>query len=523
MTRRSFIHISGSANAGAEPRKLQEAHLLVQHLTRAFLRDGFGMTVLLGVEPVHETEGGDSVPLTFDWTVLGTLDTMIAAGEFQPDGTPRIFAVVAPKNLARLTDAHRDLLARLMDHLQVEVHPIPDEIYTGGAYRDAILENSEAMIGIGGGKGVSSLSAKFRQCQKPVFPFDLAIGAINDDGQGALGLYRQALSNPETIISSPPPQLLNLLVQSSRETPLAPLERASGIAHEVLKAEVLRGQHRRERQAAQHGPAQLVVMTALPVELAAVRRVLGISEQHAVGLDTGVLIYRTAITGRDRSTWDTVVACSAGAGNYDMAALTAELVFRFRPSLLVMSGIAGGVEGKCLIGDVLIADRIVAYESAALVDSSVSGIQPRPDVYRIEPATEQQVAHFMSLEPNARITQRLREGFRPWPWEDSKDVAQEIRLRTAALASGEKLIRDGTKMARLRAEIHGRIEAAEMEAVGVAVTARRLGCEFLVVRGISDLANSVKNDDYHWLASLAAAYTIRDFLEHSLRPPGKQP
>ena len=52
------------------------------------------------------------------------------------------------------------------------------------------------MVALGGGKGTYSLGMDMIDLGKPVMPMDLEIGALSEDGEGAVQLHREVLSDP---------------------------------------------------------------------------------------------------------------------------------------------------------------------------------------------------------------------------------------------------------------------------------------------------------------------------------------
>jgi nucleoside phosphorylase len=69
--------------------------------------------------------------------------------------------------------------------------------------------------------------------------------------------------------------------------------------------------------------------------------------------------------------------------------------------------------------------------------------------------------------------------------------------------------------------MHGKVEAGEMEAAGLATACRRGNVDWLVVRGISDFGDTLKSDQFHTLASHAAASVAVDFIQNGLQIPGQ--
>ena len=83
----------------------------------------------------------------------------------------------------------------------------------------------------------------------------------------------------------------------------------------------------------------------------------------------------------------------------------------------------------------------------------------------------------------------------------SRNVASAISVRTATIASGEKLLRDPAKLLEVRRDIHGKVEVGEMEASGLVEACRLRGIPWLVIRGISDFGDDLKDDRFHHLAA----------------------
>jgi nucleoside phosphorylase len=213
----------------------------------------------------------------------------------------------------------------------------------------------------------------------------------------------------------------------------------------------------------------------------------------------------------------TVLACIGTAGNVDAAAAVTEIITSFRPRLLLMVGIAAGMRGRIRLGEVVLSERIVGYEPAALVASPAPAEEPRPEHFRPDHATQQQMVAYLS--GGHTLLERLgnkmaASGVGPPAGAPVEDFADGLPVRPATLASGEKLLRDPERLRMMRANLHGKIEIAEMEAAGIAVACGRTGTPYLVIRGISDFGDRAKTDGAHMLAATAAAIVAIDFAEH---------
>lgn len=266
----------------------------------------------------------------------------------------------------------------------------------------------------------------------------------------------------------------------------------------------------------------VVVLTVIPPELDGLLRALNADPQRRERVEGGSVFVRASVDsvllGRPLSL---VLGCIGEAGNANAAAAVAEALGRYKPTAFVLMGIAAGLREKTRIGEVVLSDRVVAYEPAALVRApdGRSTTQARPEIDRTPHAMNQLVVFY---RPDAR---RLRERFEaiegrfPEPVgvdqraQFSTLVASDVTVRTATIASGEKLLRDPNRFRTLR-ELHGKVEVGEMEAAGVVDACRRGNVPWLVVRGISDFGDDFKDDRFHTLASRTAAVVLVDFLSH---------
>lgn len=158
-------------------------------------------------------------------------------------------------------------------------------------------------------------------------------------------------------------------------------------------------------------------------------------------------------------------------------------------------GITAGIQEKVNLGDLVIPDRIIEYESAKLYPN---GEDPRG----------------LIREPNADSRQRISVWPQRTEWiKNYQNFIPEslkktgIDIRTEGMLSGNKVVADPEFVEEMLKKYGYKIIALEMEAIGVAEA-----CDtnpnkipFIVIKSVSDFANPVKNDDLHSFCSRAAA------------------
>jgi nucleoside phosphorylase len=267
----------------------------------------------------------------------------------------------------------------------------------------------------------------------------------------------------------------------------------------------------------------IAILTALPTELEAVRRALGVDTSSRVKAEDGTVYYLADIESSLRQRpYSVVLGCIGQAGNSSAAAAAQAILDRFHPSVLLLMGIAAGVRGKVLIGDVVLSERVVAYEPAALVRTADGhSVQPRPEIERVPHAILQDIVNYRHDRKRIEALFRSMGGQFPKAPEGKEEeyrrhIASGIAVQLATIASGEKLLRDPSKLRDIRRDVHGKVAVGEMEAAGIVEASRRANVPWLVVRGISDFGDELKDDSFHEFASLAAAAVLTDFIQYGL-------
>lgn len=494
--------LAGSVSRSTAASAVDRAHEFVREVTKKVLSAGDGFVVFVAAEPVNDV--GQS--LVFDWTVLREID-----GTFNESVTsPRVVIVTSDRaRREKMNTEQRQLIARLAQRNLVEIATIPDDLVTGGNIGDEQAERAAGMIALGGGKGVADRARKLMRKGLPVYPMDLVIGANSEDGDGALALHRTFMSAPLPFLSHTGDAARSKSLALSLEEPI---QSVAAIAEGVVA--ILEDEIAAEQGAA---PTDVLVLTALAVELQAARMAFGIDEQTpASKTSIGQNHWRAQIpTGTNRLATCTI-ATFGTAGNVDAAAATASLLAEFKPKLVVMIGIAAGMRSKVALGDVVISDRVVAHEGAALLEGGVS--QPRPEIFRPAYPVQQDVTNYLASRNS--VTVRLDRAWRAlglhFPQSSAAgDVSKDLMPKPATIASGEKLLRDPDKFTQLR-EMHGKIESAEMEAAGIFTACFQSGVAALVIRGISDFGDSTKDNQFHELAAKAAAIVAADMVAYGL-------
>jgi nucleoside phosphorylase len=493
-----FILIAGSISKKTEKASIDLAHDFTRAVTKSVLAAQGGLVVYLAGLPVNES--GDA--LTFDWTVAYEAEKFLAACP------PAHQLKIVTSQLAmreKMTPEQRMLIRRLSAENFAEIIYLEDDVITGGNIGDEQVEVATAMIALGGGKGVSDRARKMRRRKLPVLPFDLNLGGLSEDGQGALGLHTNFFKEPLALFPFTGEQVKGRLYSMSLQEPLYGLDKLADLSVGLFQAEI-------EAREAARSP-DLLVITAIAIELAAAKKVFGIGEDVPARYSKNGIHFWPVTIQRADGHLSCVVASLGNPGNVNASAITTLLLSELNPKKVLMMGIAGGRRKKLSLGEVILSERVVYYEGAAAQAGGTLAL--RPEMQRPGLSTQQDLnAYFATASLPDRLQERAEKlGFAIPAESTAGDVAVRLMVSPATIASGELLVRDPEVFAGFQG-IHEKALVAEMEAYGVFDACEKQNVPVLVVRGISDYGDTTKDNTFHKVASEAAAIVTLDYAIH---------
>lgn len=216
---------------------------------------------------------------------------------------------------------------------------------------------------------------------------------------------------------------------------------------------------------------KVVVLTALPLEYRAMRRLL----EEPRRVDHAGTIFEC---GRLAGTSTTVCLAVTGAGNDSAAVITERAINFFQPEAVFFTGIAGSLKADVSPGDVVVAIEVYSYHGGK---QDPGGFKARPRGWEASHSL-QQVAMYV-------------DNVGSWAANPAQDSGHPAEVHFKPIVTGDVVVNSpaGSPLRVFLDEHYNGAVAVEMEAAGFANAAHKAeGVPHLMIRGISDLADGTK-------------------------------
>lgn len=183
------------------------------------------------------------------------------------------------------------------------------------------------------------------------------------------------------------------------------------------------------------------------------------------------------------------VVVRAGVGKVNAACCTQALISMFPVSCVINTGIAGSLQAKIDIGDIVLSTDAVEHDMDAVSFGYQVGQIPQMDVYS-----------FVADEKLRQIAK-----------ESCEKVNPDIHVHEGRVVTGDQFVSSKEKKAWLIETFEGC--CTEMEGAAIAHVAYLNNIPFLIVRAISDKADDSAEMDYPTFEAKAIEHSVRLMVE----------
>ena len=180
-----------------------------------------------------------------------------------------------------------------------------------------------------------------------------------------------------------------------------------------------------------------------------------------------------------------VVIVRSGIGKVNAGICAQILVDKFGVNALINTGIAGSLNAKIDIGDVVVSKEALHHDMDATEFGDPIGQVPRMDTLAF-PADE----HLIRLAKAA-----------------NEKVNPDIHTFTGRVVSGDQFVASDEVKEKIRSNFGGL--CTEMEGAAIAHTAYLNDISYVIIRAISDKADGSASEDYPTFEKKAIAHSVR--------------
>ena len=184
-----------------------------------------------------------------------------------------------------------------------------------------------------------------------------------------------------------------------------------------------------------------------------------------------------------------VVVVRAGIGKVNAACCTQALIDNFGVDRVINTGIAGSLQSKIDIGDIVLSTDALEHDMDAVTFGYPLGQIPRMDVLAFEADK--------TLREVAKVS--------------CKKVNPDVKVYEGRIVSGDQFISSKEKKEWLIENFSG--YCTEMEGAAIAHTAYLNKVPFLIIRAISDKADDSAHMDYPTFEAKAIEHSVRLIIE----------
>lgn len=194
-----------------------------------------------------------------------------------------------------------------------------------------------------------------------------------------------------------------------------------------------------------------------------------------------------------------VVVAETGIGKVNAAMTTAFLLARFRPSEVLFTGIAGAVNPDLQPGDLVIARQTAYHDYQTITfDQKPTNRTRNAITKQLNPA---------NFPADSLLLIRAINTAKTLTFDLIPDATRPPTVLVGTVVTGDQFISSQEKVNSLRAEFNA--DATEMEGAAVAQVCYQQQVPCLVIRSLSDKANSNARRDMLSFLKVAASNSAR--------------
>lgn len=204
-----------------------------------------------------------------------------------------------------------------------------------------------------------------------------------------------------------------------------------------------------------------------------------------------------------------VVVGWTGVGKVNAAMVTTLLIEHFKPTRVILTGIAGAIDPNLEPGDIVIGNQTAHHDMGYI---GPAGMEPGGVRNRL---TDDTNPTFFPADPNLLAAARQAAGVTSFDPIAHRNGQRSPRVVVGTIVTGDTFVASKIKCQELAETLEA--DAVDMEGAAVAQICYQRGIGCLVLRSIADKADEsavVDKQKFYALAARNSAALVRRILEH---------
>lgn len=192
------------------------------------------------------------------------------------------------------------------------------------------------------------------------------------------------------------------------------------------------------------------------------------------------------------------ILVESGVGKVNAALVTTGVILEHRPDVILFTGVAGGLDPKLSIGDVVMGEWTVQWDAGVATKAGF-------DIYQAGHIPFFNPTDDLGYRPSTELLTTANEVAAGLQLEAVLD--REPKIVSGTILTGDRFVDDPVTRDHLHQNLNA--QAVEMEGAAVAQVAAHFGVDCLVVRALSDLAGGGADIDFRAFFPIVAANSAR--------------
>ena len=256
----------------------------------------------------------------------------------------------------------------------------------------------------------------------------------------------------------------------------------------------------------------ILILCALREEFKEMQNAFGVDSWKKVKVtEEEFVAYETNIESAYMKTYRVLAYCIDKPGVVATATMASYLINSCSPKCVFMTGITGGIQRNGLkLGDVVVAESILDYATGK-IQEFLDEIKLLREIHQI-PADSKllsQMSDFLSDVENEEVMNTMIRK------NHLQHMDEFYHIHIGPTVCGPFVMASESIIKELQMDDR-KLSAIDMEGFGLMTVSHMLHIPALWIKGVSDMADTKKDDNYHATASFASAVLLHEFIKEGL-------